>query len=147
MTKKDDIPFEELSFCMNANLRRTMRATNRLYNAALKPVDLKATQFTLLAVIASQKSTPITKLSEALEMDRTTLTRNLAPLIKKGWVELGKESDERIRPVAITQSGLDLLQQAVPLWRNAQGKVTAALGTSGIENANAALTAIRKHTV
>jgi len=74
--------------CTCFNLRKTARAVTHLFDEALRPCGLHATQFTLLAAIASKDDPTITELSKALVMDRMTLTRNLNPLQKNGWVEV-----------------------------------------------------------
>ena len=89
--------------CTCFNLRKATRAVTQLFDEALKPCGLYATQFTLLAAISSQENVTITELSKTLVMDRTTLTRNLNPLQKSGWVEVtpGDVSIERGRSLAV----------------------------------------------
>jgi DNA-binding MarR family transcriptional regulator len=116
------------NICAHANLRKAMRVVSQAYDAALKPSGLRATQFTLLAVLSHRGEIPLTKLSEILVMDRTTLTRNLKPLLAKGWVEIGREKDERIRLVSITGPGRSIMAEAMPLWRDVQGRVAGKLG-------------------
>lgn len=105
-----------------------MRVVSQHYDRALKPAGLRATQFTLLAVLAGKGPLPLTRLAEALVLDRTTLTRNLAPLVARGLVEDGTEDDERVRLVAVTEAGRALVAEATPLWREAQGQVARLLG-------------------
>ena len=105
-----------------------MRVVSQSYDAALKPAGLKATQFTLLAVIAGRGPMPMTRLAEILVMDRTTLTRNLKPLVAKGWAEIGRERDERVRLISATEAGKAVVAEAAPLWRQAQARVEHRLG-------------------
>ena len=65
-------------------LRRASRAVTQLYDGALQASGLKATQFTLLVAAARLKAAPVSRMAEVLVMDRTTLTRNLKPLVKDG---------------------------------------------------------------
>lgn len=118
----------DISVCAHANLRKTMRVVSQFYDAALKPCGLRATQFTLLAVLRRMGELPLTKLAEILVMDRTTLTRNLKPLVEKNWVIIAREKDERIRLISITEVGRDIVGEAMPLWQNAQERVTKELG-------------------
>ena len=113
----------DLSTCAHANLRKAMRAVSQRYDAALKPAGLRATQFTLLAVLERHDELPLTKLADILVMDRTTLTRNLKPLAAQGWLEIGRDRDERVRLVTITDSGRQVLANAIPLWQVAQGRI------------------------
>lgn len=118
----------DTSVCAHANLRKAMRIVSRAYDAALKPSGLRATQFTLLAVLKRRGEIPLVKLAEALMMDRTTLTRNLKPLEKKGWLAIGRESDARIRLISITELGRNRLTEAMPLWMDTHSRVTKGLG-------------------
>ncbi len=137
----------DAGICAHANLRKAMRVVSQAYDAALRPAGLKATQFNLLAVLARRGGMPLTKLSRILVMDRTTLTRNLRPLQAKGWLEIGREKDERIRLIAITATGRNILARATPLWRNAQTRVTEGFGdtrlSAMIDDLNALVEAVR----
>ena len=116
--------------CTCFNLRKTARAVTQLFDEILKPSGLHATQFTLLAAISSKDDATITELSRALIMDRTTLTRNLNPLQKNGWVEVTPGADKRTRILSLTGSGKKVLNQAMVYWNLAQNKVVKTLGKS-----------------
>jgi DNA-binding MarR family transcriptional regulator len=112
--------------CFANRLRRAARAISRYYDAALKPVDLKVSQLCVLA--AAQKSggaLTIVNLAENLGMDRSTLSRNLDPLERRGLIALGPEERHRARRVGITPSGEALLETAYPLWACAQAGAAA----------------------
>ncbi len=105
------------------------RAVTQLYDDTLKPVGLRGTQFTVLAALEQTGQIKITDLTEVLAMDRTTLTRNLRPLEERGLVEAARGEDRRERLISLTQQGWDILEQALPLWEQAQAKVVRGLGT------------------
>jgi DNA-binding MarR family transcriptional regulator len=112
--------------CYANRLRRAARAISRHYDAALKPLDLKVSQLCVLA--AAQKSAgsmTIVDLAETLGMDRSTLSRNLDPLERRGLVALGPEERHRARRVAITAPGEALLTAAYPIWAAAQAGAAA----------------------
>jgi DNA-binding MarR family transcriptional regulator len=134
----------DAGICAHANLRKAMRVVSQAYDAALRPAGLKATQFNLLAVLARRGDMPLTKLSRILVMDRTTLTRNLKPLQAKGWLEIGREKDERIRLIAITDAGRSIVAQATPSWRVAQARVTEGLGQARLSGLIGDLSALVK---
>lgn len=115
--------------CANANLRSASRSITQLYDRALKSSGIRSTQFTILSRIASLDEPTIIELSEALQMDRTTLTRNLRPLQSGKFigVKQGKD-DKRIRVVALTASGKRALKKAEPAWKKTQAKVEDTLG-------------------
>jgi len=120
--------------CTCFNLRKASRAVTQLFDEALKPAGLFATQFTLLAAISSQDSATITELSKTLIMDRTTLTRNLAPLQKKGWVEVTPGADKRTRTLSLTRPGKKVLNQAMAYWKKMQNHTVKTLGKENWEN-------------
>lgn len=121
-----------MSLCAHANLRQATRIVSQMYDAALKPSGLRATQFTLLAVLAKRGELPVTKLAEILVLDRTTLTRNLKPLVKKDWLSIGREEDERIRLISLTEQGHTVVREATPLWRQAQKNIVAQIGAENL---------------
>lgn len=75
------------------NLRKVTRAVSQLYDRMLKPSVLRVTQFSLLVELAIVGSTIISELADKMVMDRTTLTRNLKPLEKRGLVVIAPGQD------------------------------------------------------
>ena len=118
----------DVTACTCANLRKASRLVTQFYDAALQPVGLRATQFTLLATLSKRGSLPHSKLAEALVMDRTTLTRNLKPLVDRGLIEVGQGADQRVRHIALTAAGNAALDAAMPCWRQAQARIVERLG-------------------
>ncbi|MEK9629246.1 MAG: MarR family transcriptional regulator [Nitrospinota bacterium] len=119
--------------CTCFNLRKTTRVVTQLFDEALKPCGIYATQFTLLVAISSQKKIAITELSKVLVMDRTTLTRNLKPLQKNGWVEVLPGEDKRTKTLSLTSSGKRILKRAMIYWKKIQDQVVRALGQGNWE--------------
>ncbi|QFS50723.1 MarR family winged helix-turn-helix transcriptional regulator [Nostoc sphaeroides] len=98
------------------------------FDEVLKPSGLLVTQFTILAAVAIAKSATVNELAEILVMDRTTLTRNLKPLEREGWLKSKPGQDQRTRIIALTEAGEVVLAKALPLWKQAQSMVEEALG-------------------
>ncbi|HET6577668.1 MAG TPA: MarR family winged helix-turn-helix transcriptional regulator [Gemmatimonadales bacterium] len=122
-------PLEEIStLCACFNVRRAARAVTQLYDRELAPTGLRATQVTLLVALARAGGLPFTRLAAVLGMDRTTLTRNLAPLERDGLLTLRPGADRRVKLATITAGGREVLQQAIPLWRRAQRQITEGIG-------------------
>ena len=119
---------DETSGCVCFNLRKTARAITQMYDEILKPSGLRATQFSVLAAVAAKGPASMTALSKTLVMDRTTLTRNLKPLLDQGLVKADKGADRRQRQIVITGDGETALVRALPLWRRAQDQVVVGLG-------------------
>ncbi|MCR9178191.1 MAG: MarR family transcriptional regulator [Alphaproteobacteria bacterium] len=114
--------------CTAAALRRMARLATAVYDDALRPLGLKLTQYSLLINIRDSDAASVTELSDRMMMDRTTLTRNLAPLRKAGWVQVG-DNDRRTRRIMLTEAGRMVLRQTVPVWRAAEKQVRDRIGT------------------
>lgn len=101
--------------------QRAARTLARRYDEALRPIGLTSHQFSLMSALLLDRPLPLTQLAQLLGLDRTTLTRNLAPLEARGLVETRADPDDRrVRGLTLTATGRRLLAQAVPLWRRAQ---------------------------
>jgi DNA-binding MarR family transcriptional regulator len=117
-----------LDTCMCHKTRMAARAITRTYDDALRPTGLRATQVSVLAAVGARGALSIQSLAGSLEMDRTTLTRNLRPLEDKGYVELAAERRHRSRMLTLTPSGHAVLLEALPLWEDAQRTIKRRLG-------------------
>ena len=119
--------------CTCAILRRTARRVTRLYDEALRPSGLRLTQYSVLANIERANigdagAPTVTELAELLEMERTTLTRNLKPLAKAGLLRIAPGPDQRSRAVEITPAGEAAVARARPLWQEAERRLRRTIG-------------------
>jgi DNA-binding MarR family transcriptional regulator len=118
--------------CLCFRARRVSRVLTRLYDEALRPLGVQATQLTLMSGIAGagERGQSMARLTEMLAMDPTTLSRNLKPLEKAGLAVVGRaEGDRRVRVARLTEEGERVLADALPLWRSAQDRLVEALGS------------------
>jgi len=104
------------------------RAVTRLYDDTLRPVGLRATQLVLLVAIGSGEAVSITALAKLIGMDRSTLTRNLAPLERDGLVRVGNEGWRRSRTIEITKKGSARSREALSFWEKSQNTLRQKLG-------------------
>ena len=110
-----------LTQCNCFALRRSARITTQLYESYLRPIGIKPTQFTILAILANTGPIPLTTLADMAALERTGLTRNLKVIEKNGWIETYADAkDKRIRLIKMTDSGMQKLNEAIPLWKQAQ---------------------------
>jgi DNA-binding MarR family transcriptional regulator len=116
------------SSCNFFALRQATRRVTQLYDRAFAPVNLRATQYSLLSQIEQLDPIAINPLAEAMVMDRATLGHNLRPLEERGLVRLAVGHDRRSRDVHITQAGRNLLVEARKLWRKAQASFEDNIG-------------------
>jgi DNA-binding MarR family transcriptional regulator len=107
-----------------------------LYDRELAPTGLRLTQYSLLATLrrkARDEGVPVSDLASAMDMDRTTLTRNLRPLHDQGLVELSADpADARVRRALMTVKGNAAFVHAMPYWRIAQDLVNQTLGVADV---------------
>jgi DNA-binding MarR family transcriptional regulator len=118
--------------CLLMRVRKLDRVLTGIYDAALRPFGLKATQTSLLVLIA--KAGPIRRIEigKRLRLDPSTLTRNMRIMLTNGWIkEIDDGEDGRGFPVQITPQGQDLLNQIGPAWRKAQTRTEKFLGQDG----------------
>ncbi|HEX6553251.1 MAG TPA: MarR family winged helix-turn-helix transcriptional regulator [Ktedonobacteraceae bacterium] len=139
----DQINLSEVRRCACATVRRTDRVLNQFYDEILAPSGLYITQFTLLATLSQAAPATINRLAEILDMDRTTLSRNLEVLAKQHMVRIEEGEDRRTRQVHLTQEGEQALRRALPLWQEAQARIEHALGRERFDGLLTELSAVR----
>jgi DNA-binding MarR family transcriptional regulator len=119
--------------CACFHFRRVARAVTNFYSEALAPTGLRSTQFVALLVIALKQEAMMSDLAETLEVDRTTLTRLLAPLKKRGLIKIVSREDRRTQNVSLTVAGQKAVKQAIPHWKKAQLKLLGIFGNDNWE--------------
>ena len=130
-TKNTKIDLSDCPSCVNFNLRKAMRAVSQHYDQIMAPSGLRGTQFTILTVLSRLDELTISDLADFLVMDRTTLTRNLKPLEKDGYLEiLPGLQDRRSRRIKLTNKGKKVQKTAMPYWQKAQDKIVNFMGKS-----------------
>jgi len=122
------------SACICNNLRRAARLVTNYYDKLLEPAGLRVSQATVLVVLYLAGVQTINEMAEKLELDRTTLARNLKPLAHQGLLTMASGSDRRTRLVTLTPEGEAALLKVLPLWEQIQSFMV-----EGIGEANASL--------
>src|SRR5437867_9204115 len=117
--------------CTCFALRKLNRTVSRLYDQHMAEAGLKTTQYSLLRWVA-QEPLPIAELAGRMNTERTTLTRNLKPLIDAGWVVLKPGRDSRQHIATITPAGNKVIAAARDAWRAAQSELERALGIEAV---------------
>lgn len=118
----------ETAACLCLASRKVARAITRAFEQALRPHGIRATQFSVLAILAGKGRQSLGALAASLGVERTTLTRNLAVLERQGLVRIRPGEDARARIVSITDAGRRTIAAALPAWRQAQSALTASIG-------------------
>ncbi len=115
--------------CTCFQVRRAARKLTAIYDRHLADVGLTVTQWGLLANLAGKPPMPIGAFAEVMAMDRTTLTRNIRPLVGAGLIVLSPGPDRRTRALSLSAEGKAMVRRAYPVWRAAEVEVREALGT------------------
>ena len=119
--------------CACFNLRKATRMVTQIYDGALKPTGIRATQFMVLVAIGSAGPISVNQLADRIVMDRTTLTRNLKPLDREGLIAVRPGYDLRVREVSLTAKGRKTLDRAYPLWERVQARLRQKIGDSRVD--------------
>ena len=117
---------QEMRECVCFALRRTTRAVTQLYDAALRPHGLRVTQLPILVAASRTEPVPLARLAEPLGMDRTTLLRNVRPLVRRKLVDLSADASGRTE-IRTTAAGRALLARAYPAWKKIQTRVLGSV--------------------
>jgi DNA-binding MarR family transcriptional regulator len=120
--------------CIAVRLRLLNRVVTNFYDDALRPLGLKVSQLNILIVTARLGPCPArpAQVCEILQLDTSTLSRNVKPLQAHGWLEVVPDEDARTQPFRLTPQGKRLIEKAVPAWEEAQRQATELLGDEGI---------------
>lgn len=116
------------NICTVMRLRRATRKITRLYDRYFADLGIGIAQYGILQTIVHTQQPSISSIADSLDMERTTLTRNLKPLLAAGLVSVREGENKRSRAVAVTADGKALLKKARRIWRQAQDDVRQQMG-------------------
>jgi DNA-binding MarR family transcriptional regulator len=108
------------------------RSISRLYDRALSGAGVRATAYSILSRLAEEGPLSVSQLAGRLAMERTTCTREVAPLVNAGLVEITVGSDRRTRMLALTDLGAQKRAEAYPLWERVQRMLADEFGDADI---------------
>ena len=112
--------------CHCVQLRKATRKIGARYDAALEPLGINIAQFSLLRTVQRRQPISLTDLGRHLELDRSTMGRNVRVVEKLGLVELGRGKDQREAMVSLSERGSEVLRAAEPLWERCQDEIAKA---------------------
>ena len=131
-SQDQDIVERISSECLLGRWRRVSRLLTGIYEGEMRGLGLKPSQLNLLVAVA--KAGPVRRidLGKRLQLDPSTLTRNLQVMLKQGWVdEKPDDEDQRGTLLTVTQTGRKLLDSIGPSWMRAQKRAQDVLGSDG----------------
>lgn len=137
MTSRTDTPADAPRGCTNFKLRQLTRRVSRHYDHVVGDAGLKTTQYSLLSHVVTLGPVRPGDLARQMEMDASTLTRNLQPLVALGWVAVGPGEDGRSRWVSATDAGKAKRVEAQRAWKRAQLALNERLGVAKVAQLHA----------
>lgn len=117
--------------CFALRTRMLNRVVSAIYDEALGPLDLKASQLNVLVAVWLHERARPAQLCERLRMDESTLSRNVERMRRRGWLRLAPDRDRRSHRIALTRRGRMLVARAFAVWSTAQKEVERRLGKDG----------------
>jgi len=118
--------------CIAVRLRLLNRVVTNLYDDALRPLGLKVSQLNILVATAKLGVARPGQVCDMLQLDPSTLSRNLKPLQAHRWLEVVPGDDARSQPFRLTPQGRRLIEKAIPAWKDAQRRAGELLGDQGV---------------
>ena len=129
--------------CLVVRLRLLNRVVTNIYDDALRPVGVKASQLNILVVTAKLGLARPADVCKRLQLDTSTLSRNVERMKARDWLEVVDDVDGRAQPFRLTAKGKRLLERALPAWEEAQEKVKKLIGADTIASIDNAVRRVR----
>ena len=123
-----DIAEATSTMCLATRVRQLSRIVTRVYDDALRPLGITASQYTLLAQLAARDGITAVEIGQELDIEKSTLSRNLKRLLVLGHIVMDPPAGRRGRGLHLTSKGQSILADAYPVWRGAQDRAVAAMG-------------------
>jgi DNA-binding MarR family transcriptional regulator len=131
--------------CIAGRLRLLNRVVTNLYDEALRPLGIKLSQGSILAVTAKLGVARPAEVCDMLELDASTLSRTVERMVSNGWLEILSDEDGRSHPFRLTTQGKRLMERAIPAWEKAQTEAKKLLGDDGLWLLDAAIQRIKTY--
>lgn len=129
----DSTPITEIaesaaSLCLATRVRQLSRIVTRVYDDAMRPLGITASQYTLLTQLASRDGITAVEIGHDLDIEKSTLSRNLKRLLALGHIIMDPPAGRRGRGLHLTPKGQAVLKEAYPIWAEAQRRAIAVMG-------------------
>jgi DNA-binding MarR family transcriptional regulator len=114
--------------CACTTVKKLSRILTRAYDDGLAGSGINITQLAVMRCIGRRQGEPLVRVAEELEMDRTSLYRAIAPMVRDGWLSRSDGADARSRTAAITRKGHQVLAKAAAGWDEMQDRLVKGFG-------------------
>src|SRR5712675_1742909 len=125
--------------CVAGGVRKLNRMVSAIFDEALASAGLKTSQYSVLVAVANREKARPAELAKLLQMDESTLSRNVERMCAKGWLRLEPDADRRSHLIEVTDKGQALIRKCLPAWQKAQAEVSRRLGSDTVAELRSAL--------
>jgi len=139
-----DIAENASAACISTRVRQLSRIVTRVYDDALRPLGITASQFTLLTQLAQQDGITAVEIGHTLDIEKSTLSRNLKRLLALGHITMDPPAGRRGRGLHLTPKGESVIKQAYPVWLDAQSRTVSIMGSESRSTLDGLLTQAEK---
>ena len=114
--------------CIATRVRQLSRIVTRVYDDAMRPLGITASQFTLLTQLAARDGITAVEIGGGLDIEKSTLSRNLTRMLALGLIMMDPPAGRRGRGLHLTPKGQAVIKDAYPIWLTAQARAVGVLG-------------------
>ncbi len=128
-------------------LQKINRAVCRILNNALLEYEITGNQYFILGALVIKKNGyfSLQELAANLQCDRTTLTRNLKLLKKKGLISItDNEHDKRFYDIKLTTKGNKKVEQALAVVEEVNSVIAHQMPETGWKTLEKFFDAVRE---
>ena len=125
--------------CVGGCVRKLNRMVTAIYDTALANAGVKTSQFSVLVSVANRKQARPAEMTRLLQLDESTLSRNVDRMCARGWLRIVPDADRRSHLIEVTDKGQALIRKSLPAWQKAQAEVSQRLGTDSVAGLRSAL--------
>jgi DNA-binding MarR family transcriptional regulator len=129
--------------CIGFRVRMLNRMVTAIYDDALSEAGLKTSQFNLLVAVTNLEESRPAELAKILEMDESTVSRNVERMCARDWLRLEPDNDRRSHLIKVTDKGLTVIHKGYPAWQKAQDEVSRRLGGDNVAALRSVLRKLR----
>ncbi|MEZ5844207.1 MAG: MarR family winged helix-turn-helix transcriptional regulator [Hyphomicrobiaceae bacterium] len=128
-----DIAAATAETCIATRVRQLSRIVTRVYDDAMRPHGITASQYTLLTQLAQRDGITAVEIGFALDIEKSTLSRNLKRLLALQLIIMDPPAGRKGRGLHLTPKGQAVIKEAFPVWREAQMRATQVMGQNSRE--------------
>jgi DNA-binding MarR family transcriptional regulator len=133
--------------CLASRVRQLSRIVTRVYDDAMRPLGITASQFTLLTQLAQQDGITAVEIGMTLDIEKSTLSRNLKRLLALGLLSMDPPAGRKGRGLHLTAKGQAAIKDGYPVWKNAQQRASAVMGPNSTSTLDSLLAQAEKLVV